>query len=60
MPRVSELGGHSSGDVPRGVEPRAEPLGPRLSQQQKDWIRETIDQLKQPIVVPDALQADAE
>jgi hypothetical protein len=60
MPRGNEIGGSSFGDASRARDAGVDPRYPRLSQQQKYWIRENIERLKSPVAVSDALKTDAE
>ena len=59
MPRSDEISDSSCGDASPGRERETDPGRPRLSQRQKDWIRDSIDRLKSPLAVPDARPIDA-
>ena len=53
MSRNDEFSASSFAEAMPGQDHAARTERPRLSQQQKDWILETINRLKAPNVVPD-------
>jgi hypothetical protein len=59
VPRSDEISDSSCGDASPSRKREISADRPRLSQQQKDWIRDSIDRLKLPRVVPDAPTIDA-